>query len=153
MKKFKNIFQILSYLQYPIMAIALFFAFKPYLKGFDYLKENPDVLLQNFNSVLIFMGLGISFSTLQDTTKMQNNFSRKVWQNPKKGKIAIIILFTMVTLFLTYGIFGYFFSENDKIKELSIGAIVFGIGLIGFLKTALEVFEYHRLDKTLMKKE
>ena len=70
----------------------MYFAFKPYLYGLDYLKDNPEVMFDNLNSVLIFMGLGISFSSLQDTSKTQNELSKKIWQNPRKGKIAIIII-------------------------------------------------------------
>ncbi|RXG16237.1 hypothetical protein DSM03_103423 [Leeuwenhoekiella aestuarii] len=136
---FRKIFQSISYLQYPLMLIGLFYALVPYLKGFDYLKENPDIIFENYNYTLIFMGLGISISTLQDTTKTQNNFSKKIWENPKKGKVAI-------------GIFGYFISVNEKLQQLSIGILIFGIGLIGFLKTALEVFENHRLDKNVAPK-
>lgn len=147
MTTFRQSFQVLSYLQYPLMALALFFSIKPYFNGFTSLIENPDILLKNYNYVLIFMGLAISFSTLQDTTKMQNEFSRKVWTDPKKGKIAILAICGLIAMFLLYGIFGYFFTTNEKLQELSFGSIVFAIGLIGFLKTALEVFENHRGDK------
>ncbi len=106
------------------MALGLFFAVKPYFKGFEYLVENPNIVFINYNYVLIFMGLGISFSTLQDTSKMQNEFSRKIWKNPKKGKIVILIICGLV-----------------------LECLIFGIGLIGFLKTALEAFENHREDR------
>ena len=59
--------------------------------------------------------------------------------------IFLISLVTFSTLFI--GILLYYFSENDKLKELSFGVIVLGIGLIGFLKSAVEVFENHRSDK------
>lgn len=129
------------------MLLALFFSIKPYFNGINYLVNNIEILFKDYNYVLIFMGLGISFSTLQDTTKTQNKLSKKIWENPKKGKIMIAIISGLVFLVLGYGIFGYFITENQKIKELSFGAIVFGIGLIGFLKTAIEVFENHRKDK------
>ncbi len=145
--KIKKLFQIISYLQYPLMLLALFFSIKPYFNGIDYLINNIETLFEDYNYVLIFMGLGISFSTLQDTTKTQNKLSKKIWENPKKGEKMIAIISGLVFLVLSYGIFGYFITENQKIKELSFGAIVFGIGLIGFLKTAIEVFENHRKDK------
>lgn len=149
---YRKIFQLISYLQYPLMLIGLFYALAPYLKGFDYLKENPDIIFENYNYTLIFMGLGISISTLQDTTKTQNNFSKKIWENPKKGKIAIGILGIMTFATIAIGIFGYFSSAYEKLQQLSIGILIFGIGLIGFLKTALEVFENHRLDKNVFPK-
>lgn len=145
--KVKSAFQIISYAQYPLMLIAAFFVIKPYINGLEFLKENPNIFFLNYNNALIFFGLGIGFSTLQDTTKTQNNFSKKIWTSPKKGRkmIFLISLVTFSTLFI--GIFLYYFSENDKLKELSFGVIVLGIGLIGFLKSAVEVFENHRSDK------
>lgn len=143
----RRFFQIISYLQYPLLLLALFFSIKPYLSGFEYVANNFDVLLKDYNYVLIFAGLGISFSTLQDTSKTQNNLSKKIWENPIKGKRMIMLISGLVLVVLGYGIFGYFIAENEKIKELSFGAIVLGIGLIGFLKTAIEVFENHRNDK------
>jgi magnesium-transporting ATPase (P-type) len=144
---YRKIFQVISYLQYPFILIALYFAVKPYFNGFDYLVKNPDKIFYNYNYVLIFIGLGISFSTLQDTTKTQNNFSKKIWENPKKGKLFIGILSFFTFIILTFGIFGYFITNNENIQQLSFGTIVLGIGFIGFLKTALDVFENHRLDK------
>ncbi|MBZ9629702.1 hypothetical protein LB465_02840 [Salegentibacter sp. LM13S] len=145
--KVKSAFQIISYLQYPLMLLALFFVIKPYLNGLDNFKNNLDILFLNYNKALIFLGLAISFSTLQDTTKTQNNFSKKIWINPKKGKVMILLLTLITFSTLALGIFLYFFVSNNKLNELSFGVIVLGIGLIGFLKTAIEVFENHRIDK------
>ncbi|EHQ02137.1 hypothetical protein [Gillisia limnaea] len=144
---YRKIFQIISYLQYPFILLALYFSVKPYLNGFNYLIKNPDIIFEQYNFVLIFMGLGISFSTLQDTTKTQSNFSKKIWENPKKGKLFIGILTILTFSILTFGIFGYFITNNENIEQLSFGTIVLGIGFIGFLKTGLDVFENHRLDK------
>ena len=47
------------------------------------------------------------------------------------------------------GLYGIFMSSNDVLKQLSFGIIVIGIGLIGMLKVAIELFENHRLDKKL----
>ena len=146
----KRAFQIISYGQYPLMIIAVYFVIKPYINGLEFLKQNPEILFFNYNNALIFFGLGFSFSTLQDTTKTQSNFSKKIWTNPKNGRkmIFLISLVTFSTLIL--GVFLYYFGKIDKLKELSFGVIVLGIGLIGFLKSAIEVFENHRSDKKQM---
>ena len=144
---FKQAFQYISYLQYPLMLTALYFSFIPYLSGFEKLKENPALLFDNLNSALIFMGLGISFSSLQDTTKTQNKVSLHIWQNPKKGKIAIILMCMMIMLFLLLGLIGYFSSEQGVLKDMSVGIIVLALGMFGFLKSAIEMFENHRKDK------
>ncbi len=151
MKSTKQFFHILSYLQYPLLVFAVYFSIKPYLNGFRYMKEHLNETLGYLNYFLVFLGLAISFSTLQDTTKTSLNFEKKIWRSPKKGKKFIIMISLMTFSTLAYGIFGYFITNNEKIKELSFGGIVLGIGLLGFLKTALEVFENHRNDKILNK--
>lgn len=140
MKNTKNFFQIISYSQYPLMLIALFYAINPYFSGFA-------TIWNDFNNVLIFAGLGISFSTLQDTTTTQNNFSKKIWENPKKGKITLIFMSVFCFLILFFGMFSMYVTKNEILKELAFGLIVLGIGYIGLLKTAIEVYENHRKDK------
>lgn len=144
---FKSTFHYISYLQYPLMLISFYFALSPYLNGMERLKENPDIIFENFNNLLIFMGLGVSFSSLQDTTKTQNNFSKKIWESPKKGKIAIITMSVIILLILILGLVGYLNSNNGILKNLAVGLIVLSLGMFGFLKTAIEMFENHRKDK------
>ena len=144
MKTTKHFFQVISYLQYPFALIALYFVIKPYFNGF----EN---LLGNYNDALVFAGIGISFSTLQDTTKTQNNFSKKVWESPKKGKAFIIMMAVTTFIFIAFGIYGSYISPETKISQLSFGILVFGIGNLGMLKAAIEMFENHRLDKNAPK--
>ena len=144
---FKLAFHYLSYLQYPLMLVALYFAFSPYLAGFAALKANPSLIFTSLNTALIFMGLGISFSSLQDTSKMQNKLSQNVWQNPAKGKLMIGLMCLMILLFLLLGLVGYFYSSPGILKDLSVGTIVMALGMFGFLKAAIEIFEQHRLDK------
>ncbi|MCL7765380.1 hypothetical protein MPF19_18310 [Polaribacter sp. Z014] len=112
-----------------------------------YLTQNINILFENLNSFLIFIGLAISFSTLQDTTKTSLNFEKKIWKNPRKGKIIIITISLTTFSILAYGIFGLSIISNENLKELSFGAITLGIGLIGFLKTGVEIFDNHRKDQ------
>ena len=144
---FKTFFHYTSYLQYPLMLVGLYFAIKPYFQGIEELKENPDLIFQNLNSLLIFMGLGVSFSSLQDTSKTQNKFSEKIWKSPVRGKIMIAFISLMILSFLTFGLFGYYFAKIGVLKEISIGIFVLGVGMFGFLKAAIEMFENHRIDK------
>lgn len=144
---FKLFFHYLSYVQYPLMLIGLYFSLNPYYTGLDNLKGNPDLVFKSYNSALMFMGLAISFSSLQDTTKTQNKFSKKVWENPQKGKVAIVTMCLMILLTLFSGLVGYFNSSEGALNELSVGLIIFSLGLFGFLKAAIEMFEYNRSDK------
>lgn len=127
---YTKVFAILSYLQYPFILIGVYFTF-----------------MNDFDKVLIFMGLGVGFATLQDTTKTQNKLDRLIYENPKAGKITLGILTLMTFLIIGFGVFGYLNVENEKTKELSIGFIVIGLGFIGALKTGAEMFDNHRKDK------
>lgn len=140
MSNIKNLFHTISYVQYPFMLIALFYAFVPYIQGFD-------VFWQSINQALIFAGLGISFSTLQDTTKTQNNFSKKIWENPKKGQRALMFIFFSALVMLALGLYGFYVAKDGVVKEVAFGTLMLGIGYIGLLKSAIEMFENHRADK------
>lgn len=144
---FKKFFHYISYLQYPLMAIALFFALQPYYEGLEKIKENPTAYFENVNSILIFTGLGISFSSLQDTTKTQNKLSLKVYRSPIGGKLFIVVIILLMSCIMIMGLVGYFSIEQKIVKELSVGLIVMGLGMFGFLKAAVEMFENHRIDK------
>lgn len=129
------------------MIVGIYFAIEPYLQGIERLKESPDLIFQSINSTLIFMGLGISFSSLQDTTKTQNEFSKKVWESPVKGKIMISLMSIMILFLLIVGLVGFYSVEIGILKDLSFGLIVLGLGMFGLLKAAFEMFENHRKDK------
>lgn len=144
---FKQFFHYLSYIQYPLMIIALFFACKPFFYGTEHTPEWLDVYFKSMNSMLVFMGLGVSFSTLQDTTKTQNKLSRKVWEHPVKGKVALVILLLMTLGLIAMGLAGFFGLEDTRLKDLSLGTLMMGLGLIGLLKAAMEMFENHRMDR------
>ena len=136
----RKIFHVISYLQYPMMLVAMYFILQPYFNEFQ-------GIYKSLNSGLIFLGLGVSFSTLQDTTTTQNEVSRKIWEHPTKGKIFLILISIVTFTLIITGIIGVFAAEDALLSELSLGLVVLGIGLVGLLKSASEMFENHRLDK------
>lgn len=145
--KIKQLFHYISYLQYPLMLVGLYFVVKPYLVSPEDGLDKFNYLFKCLNNALIFSGLGISFSTLQDTTKTQNEVSKKVWEHPTKGKLMLIVMSLSTISFLITGVIAYFKTSDSLLKEVSFGLIVLGIGLIGLLKTAAEMFDNHRMDK------
>jgi hypothetical protein len=140
MKRATLFFHRISYLQYPLMLVAMYFILQPYLNGFQ-------DALADINKGLVFLGLGISFSTLQDTTKTQNKISLRVYQNPGYARAFKISMIIVILFMLISGIFGMFASDDEKISEISLGMIVMGIGMIGMLKAVFEMAENHRRDK------
>lgn len=138
--KTTRLFHAVSFLQYPLLLISMVYVVTPYVSGFD-------GFWQAINKALIFAGLSISFSTLQDTTRTQNNFSKKIWQSPRKGSMALVLISLGALAMLVLGMYGFFVSASGIIKEVAIGVLMLGIGYIGLLKTAIEMYENHRLDR------
>jgi uncharacterized membrane protein len=146
--KAKDFFNKISYLQYPLVFVALSFY------GFFLVSlVKNEIEWSLLNNMLVFMGLAISFSTLQDTTKTQNKFSQKIWESPAKGKMFLILLSFSIVIFLVLGLIGFLKSTENVHKEISFGLIVLGIGLVGLLNAAMQMFENHRLDKNPPKPE
>lgn len=141
----KQTFHIISYLQYPFLVMGVLAILKtPYDESYLGLK---DTFLSNFNLSLIFVGIGVSFSSLQDVTKTQNDFSKNIWRSRRKGKIALYGLTILIFfLFVIAGI-GYFESDNKVLNEVATGLVVFAIGFLGLLKVAIEMYEYNQMSK------
>ncbi len=136
MQSAKDFFHKISYLQYPIMAVALFFCYRPLFSGL----EN---IWADLNKGLVFLGLGVSFSTLQDTTKTQNKISKRVFENPRYSRIFLIILSFQIIVFIGMGLVGMFLTDIQALQELSLGFLMFSIGMLGLLKAAVEMAENH----------
>lgn len=142
MKDPKKIFHFVSYLQYPIMAASLIF-YVPFL--ISMVNQSPD--WGALNNMLILIGLGLSFSTLQDTTTTQNKFSEKIWKSPKKGRYMIVFMAAFAFLLIVSGSIFLFLSQDDLTNSVAVGVLVLGIGYVGILKSGIEMYENHRVDK------
>ncbi|MGB3183419.1 MAG: hypothetical protein WBB45_18670 [Cyclobacteriaceae bacterium] len=136
MKKAQLLFHVISYLQYPLMLAGLYYILLPYFNNFD-------GLFESYNRMLMFSGLAITFSTLQDTTKVQNKLSLRIYRNPKLARYFLASLLIITVLSISAGLAGFLGLHDSKLKELSIGLIVFGVGLLSMLKTVMELAAYH----------
>lgn len=141
MKNIKQTLQIISYLQYPCMLFGLYCCLRPLLTN------NFDALWSEYNKALVFLGVGMSFSTLQDTERVQNSFSKKIYRDPVKAKIFLMVIAGQIAFFIGFGIFGLFFSTITAIQEVSLGSITLGIGMMGILKSASEMAAYQQKNK------
>lgn len=138
----KKFFHMISYLQYPLILVALVF-YVPFVMSL----LNKAVDWSYLNYSLILLGVALSFSTLQDTTTTQNELSKKIWQDPKKGQRMLYLVAVMALLFMLAGFLFLFVLPIKGAEDVAVGLIVLGIGFIGILKAAIEMFENHRLDK------
>ncbi|HEY5822996.1 MAG TPA: hypothetical protein VIT44_01440 [Cyclobacteriaceae bacterium] len=141
MKDTTLFFHKLSYLQYPLMLIGLYFSCHPL---FSDLNSIWNLIWVDLNKTLIFFGLGISLSSLQDTSKTQNKLSRKVFENPKRSRIFLFVLSGYILFLMILGLCWMFLAETKALNELSFGVISLAIGLVGLLKSAIEMAEKHQ---------
>ena len=93
------------------------------------------------NLGLVFMGIGVSFSTLQDTTKTQNNFSKRIFQNPRYTRWFLILSIILVVFFMGLGIVGLVWVNSGPLHDLAYGFLSLGVGFVGLIKGATEIAE------------
>ena len=142
----RDIFQWLSYLQYPALLVALGYGAR---SGWTLATAGDGgwaPVYDDWNYVLLYAGIGIGLSSLQDPTKTQNEVSRRVWQDPRKGRWLLLISFYTLASMVA-GLVGAYLADTTVVNQLSLGLVAFGLGMVGLLKTAIEMREYHRLDK------
>ena len=147
MERTTRLFHLISYLQYPFHLFGFWYLIKIYKVLFTGFDGNLEPMYADIQNTLVFIGIGLSFSTLQDTTTTQNNFSKKIWQSPRKGKLFLWSIAVSMAFMLTLGLIGFLSTTDNMLSELSLGLIVLAIGILGVLKAAVEMFENHRLDK------
>ena len=143
----RDLFQWLSYLQYPALLVALGYAAKA---GWSLAMAGTDsgaTVYDDFNYVLLYAGIGIGLSSLQDPTRTQNDVSRRVWQDPRKGRWMLVLLSFYTLTSMVAGLVGAYLADTTVVNQLSLGLVAFGLGMVGLLKTAIEMREHHRLDK------
>ncbi len=136
----RSFFHKFSYLQYPLIALSLWFILQPAIHG-------PEVFLESLNLYLLFISLAVSVSTLQDTTKTQNKLSLKVWQDPGKGSMFLMFIGMSAAVFTLAGLLLLLVFTEEALTQISFGLLALGLAMIGMLRAAIEMFEYHRLDK------
>ena len=140
MNKVIKVFHYLSFIKYPILIIGIYYFYKPFFS------ENSN-LLENYNYGLIFLGLGMGLDSLKDYGKL-TWLDKKVYLKPKIAKYYFSILGIVILSVIVSGIIGYFSTEKNTLKELSIGFIIFGIGTIGILKAGIQATkDFMKMEK------
>lgn len=142
MLSLRPVFHLISYAQYLFIGVALYFDVLFVWGAFNQVLD-WDLI----NSMLVYMGIAISFSTLQVTKKTQNALSLRVWQNPTQGRFFLAVLGLSTLTFMVLGLVGMTLVQESVIKEVAFGMVVLGIGMLGMTKAASEMFEHHRLDR------
>lgn len=104
---------------------------------------NKTELISNYNLVFLFFGTALSFTSLADITK-RTKLMNKVFGKPKNAKRWIIYLCILVLFIFAFASYTMYLTKNEKLKDLSIGIFVFGIGVIGLLRMNLEIIKTYQ---------
>lgn len=154
----RQLFQYISYLQYPLLVVGLGYlvytmvSILPELRALGDREDEGLSLLMNamasgVNTSLMFIGISMSFSTLQDPRKTQNKLSLQVWSDPKKGKAMLFMMaITSISLIL-FSMTALLLFPDSVLAELSFGILTLGIAYMGVLRVAIDMFEHHRIDR------
>lgn len=143
MEKVFRTFHYVSFLQYPFMAIALYYCYAPLFKGLD--NFDLDSLIESFNLGLLFMGIALSFTSLADIRK-RTKLGDKVFGKEKRARNWLIYVSCLVLATFCLAIICRFFLNNEKFENLAIGIFVFGIGLLGLLRMNIEIIKSYQKD-------
>ena len=143
----REVFQRISYLQYPALFAALAYAVVAGMAAVSAPHTGWTQVFEAWNHVLLYAGIGIGLSSLQDPRKTQNEMSRRVWQDPRKGRWALILFAVYALGAMLIGLIGAYRAEDTIVNQLSLGLVAFGLGMVGLLKTAIEMREHHRSDR------
>ncbi|GAA4277837.1 hypothetical protein [Aquimarina mytili] len=138
MEKTFKIFHYISFLQYPFLIIALYYCYKPIIF------ESED-FASDYNFGLLFLGIGLSFTSLADIKK-RTKLGDRIFGKPKNAKRWIIYLSILIVIIFTLGIFTMFFTKHQELKDISVGLLVLGIGIIGLLRMNLEIIKTYQED-------
>jgi hypothetical protein len=136
----KAFFHYISYLQYPFVLAGAYWQLRPLFVGLD-------TYWPSLNQALVFWGIGIGLATLQDTSTTQHALARRIWESPRAGKATIGVMAVTGAIFLLGGLYGMYAAPHQAIREVAFGLVALGIGWMGMLKAALEMFEHHRKDR------
>ncbi|MBH9576961.1 hypothetical protein [Inhella proteolytica] len=143
----RQVFQWLSYAQYPALLVTTVYMVQAVIALTAFRTAGWGPVFDLLNLVLLYGGVAIGLSSLQDPSKTQNKISRRVWMDPAKGRVLLWVLALEAFVPIALGLVGASLAKDTVVSQLALGLVAFGLGMIGLLKTAIEMREHHRLDR------
>lgn len=143
----REVFQRISYLQYPALFAAMAYAVGAGMAAVSVGRTGWAPVLDGWNHMLLYAGIGIGLSSLQDPRRTQNTLSLRVWRDPRKGRWMLVLIAFYALAAMALGLLGAHAAAGTAVQQLALGLLAFGLGMVGLLKTAIEMREHHRLDR------
>ena len=130
---YKKVFNLISYLRFPFFLWGIYFL----IRFFIVLKSGHNGWEQ-INNFLILTGIGLAFASLKDPARKTNLISKRIWKNQSVGILMIVFISLFICALILLGLSTLFFSNSYRSESVAVGMIVLGIGMIGYLKYAVE---------------
>jgi len=143
----RDVFQWISYLQYPALLVALGYAVVAGIAAGSVARTGWTQAFEGWNHMLLYAGIGIGLSSLQDPARTQNALSLRIWRDPRKGRWMLVLIAFYALGAMVLGLLGAHAAAGTLVNQLAFGLLAFGLGMVGLLKTAIEMREHHRLDR------
>lgn len=138
MERTFKLFHYASFLQYPNLAMAIYYCYRPLFTGFE-------SMVSDYNNGLLFLGIGLSFTSLADLSK-RTKIGDLVFGKKKRAMRWLIYVCVLVITIFGIGILLHFFSPKEDLKQLSTGVFVLGIGVLGLLRMNLEIIKNYQKE-------
>jgi len=107
--------------------------------------EDKIAVTDDINIGLIFMGIALSFSSLANKRK-KSKIGEKVFGSERNTKIWLIYLIVLFFALLGLGLYSMLKANNEALQNMATGLIVLGIGVIGLLKSSMDIAHYYQVE-------
>ena len=130
MKKVLSIFNYISYLAYPLMALSIFLIYKPFFTEV----EQP---LSYQSQGLLIMGFALALVSLKQQ-KESSKLNLYIVKNPIILRSYVLILGFIMIAGCLFGMYTYFNAEKAILREMALGIFSLSLGGFGVLKGVIE---------------
>ncbi|MEL7121963.1 MAG: hypothetical protein AAFO07_21120 [Bacteroidota bacterium] len=130
MKKVLDIFNYISYLAYPLMALSIFLIYMPFFSEV----EQP---LTYQSQGLLVMGFALALVSLKQQ-KESSKLNLFVAKKPIILRSYVLILGFIMIAGSLFGMYTYFNAEKAILREMALGIFSLSLGGFGVLKGVIE---------------
>lgn len=129
----KKIFGLISYLSLPFYLWGVYFLIK-----FIQVEMDGNNGWEELNNTLVLIGIGLTLASLKDANRGSNAISKRIWEKHTISVMLVSIISLSIGVLIMFGLSIMFFSQTYRSEAIAVGMIVLGIGMIGYLKYAVE---------------
>ena len=128
MNSILKVFKYVAFLNIPLMAGGLYYAYRPFFVDGD-----KTFYLESISMALLLVGFGMTMTSLRDVKKI-DKMGRFIIERPKFFKHLIYLCVTMSLLATFFGLYLLIIGSN----QFGIGLTSFGLGFLSLAKSLID---------------